>query len=230
MDRAMTWDFLILSLTFGADCKLTRMFRSILPLILLTIFYSCNNDTAPEKDAGPQPADVPMAFSFISTLPPYEEDLSTAIIKTFNTASMNEARKAHSDSALVMTNGDSAPVYSDISFFPVMDKDTLAKVYSGSFNKKKNQDSAAVIDFSRYFTFVVTHPPAGNIDYYNTLSELRAPGDTLYLSMTSSPMNTDENSPLANYWSTTVYKLEKGGYKVLAVAFRRDSTFYRLNE
>lgn len=228
----MTWDFFLLSLIFDADCKLTHMLRSVLLLILLTIFYSCNNDAAPEKGAAPQPqpADVPMAFSFISTMPPYEEDLSTAIIKTFNTASMNEARKAHSDSALVMTNGDSAPVYSDISFFPVMNKDTLAKVYSGSFNKKKNQDSAAVIDFSQYFTFVITHPPAGNMDYYNTLSELRVPGDTLYLSMTSSPMNTDENSPLANYWSTAVYKLEKGGYKVLAVAFRRDSTFYRLNK
>ena len=206
------------------------MLRSILLLMLVTVIYGCNNDTTPEKEATAQPADVARAFSFISTMPPYEEDLRTAIIKTFNTASMNEARKDHADSTLMMTDGDSAPVYSDISFFPVMDKDTLAKVYSGSLTKRREQDSAATINFNQYFTFIITHPPAGNITYYNTLSELRIPGDTLYLSMTSSPMNTDERSPLANFWSTSVYKVERGGYKVLAVAFRRDSSFYRLRE
>ncbi|MGO4289785.1 hypothetical protein [Chitinophaga sp. RAB17] len=199
-------------------------------LLLTTILLSCNsNSTATEAQ---QITDVPMAFSFLSTLPPYEEDISTTILKVFNTGSMNRAAANREDSAVVFkdANTGAVPVYPDISFFPVQNKDTLAKACSGSFRKQADLDSIAAIDFSRYFTMVVTHPPSGELSYYDILSQEHRPGDTVFLSLTSRPTNnSDGSSAVVNsFWSTCVYKAPKEHYRVLALAFRNDTTFYKL--
>lgn len=199
-------------------------------LLLTTALFSCNNGSTITDEQ--RITDVPMAFSFLSTLPPYEEDISTTILKVLNTGSINHAAANREDSALVFKNANTGtvPVYADISFFPVQNKDTLAKACSGSFRKQADLDSIAVIDFSQYFTMVVTHPPSGELSYYDILSQEHRPGDTVFLSLTSRPTsNADGSSAVVNnFWSTCVYKTPKEHYRVLALAFRNDTTFYKL--
>lgn len=205
--------------------------KNYILLLLAAALFSCNNSSTPTAEEH-RITDVPLAFSFISTLPPYEEDLATAVLKTLNTGSINHAAANHSDSVLVFKdapNGD-IPVYPDISFFPVQNKDTLIKVCKGSFKKREDLDSIATIDFSQYVTMVVTHPPSGNVSYYDILSQDQLPGDTAFLSLTSSPADASDGSSaiVNNYWNTRVYKVAKAHHQVLALAFRTDTTYYKL--
>lgn len=199
-------------------------------LLLTTILFSCNNNSTVTEEQ--QITDVPMAFSFLSTRPPYEEDISTTILKVLNTGSINHAAANREDSALVFkdANTGAVPVYADISFFLVQNKDTLAKACSGSFGKEADLDSIAGIDFSRYFTIVVTHPPSGELSYYDILSQEHRSGDTVFLSLTSHPTNNSDGSSAVvnNFWTTCVYKTPKEHYRLLALAFRNDTTFYKL--
>ncbi len=207
------------------------IFGLILPIVLTLM--SC--DTPMKK------IEVNESFTTTSTYAPFQDD--EMLLRMMNNTSMNMAAEEGKDSTTMLAYKDSsgnvdAPKFKDVYFFPVRTDSSLIKdleYASGmelpSLSSDLDADTMRVhlMDFSKHFAFVVTHPPLEH-DFTNTLYITDTSSHILFVALDYIGIPHGQIGTLPDHWQTSVYELPKNKFDSIGVLTINDTTFFSLKK
>ncbi|MEO9022820.1 MAG: hypothetical protein ABI237_08385 [Ginsengibacter sp.] len=209
-------------------------------VFLPLVFYSClNSQEGNQSQDSSDAQDIPLTFSFTSSLPPFYDSSGFWLLRNMNNLSIAEAKAKGKDRVTLYAVKDSSgkiinpELPADVKFFPVMsdsammalDNDKAARV---GFPSQIDTNNIHSIDFKRNFVLVVAHPPAIQNGFYSdNVATAYEEGHILYVSLSYYFMQSRYAASYP-FWHNSVFKMSKKNYEKLGVVLNQDTTFFSL--